>query len=107
MVGLVPIQIGEVNVEIYRFGTGTNPTSSISSNLQFVESSLTSEVYQLPSGDFEITWDISAKLDGWMEIILIGRPSSTVSMMEGAIHEFSIRVNNKPPVIKISGLIMQ
>ena len=38
-----------------------------------------------------------------MEILLIGCPASN-SAPDGASHEFSIRVNNQPPVIKISGI---
>ena len=67
------------------------------------EASITDEVYELPSGEFMINWDISAKLDGWMEIVLLGCPSRN-SSPGGAQHEFSIRVNNQPPVIKISGV---
>ena len=67
------------------------------------EASITDEVYELPSGEFMINWDISAKLDGWMEIVLLGCPSRN-SSLGGAQHEFSIRVNNQPPVIKISGV---
>ena len=96
--------IGEVNVELTgSLAQGLMQSSHIPQSSICSESSLTSEVYQFPSGDFEIIWDISGKLDGWLEITLIGCSSSS-SNTEGAIHEFSIRVNNEPPVIKISGI---
>lgn len=65
--------------------------------------SITDEVYEFPSGNFQLDWDISTKLDGWLELILIGCPSIN-SNLEGAIYEFSIRVNNQPPSIKVSGI---
>ena len=96
--------IGEVNVELTgSLAQGLMQSSHIPQSSICGESSLTSEVYQFPSGDFEIIWDISGKLDGWLEITLIGCSSSSLNT-EGAIHEFSIRVNNEPPVIKISGI---
>lgn len=95
---------GGVNLEISgSLAQGLIQSSHIPQSSVCNEASITDEVYELPSGDFEITWDISAKLDGWMEIILIGCPSIN-SAPTGASHEFSIRVNNQPPVIKISGI---
>tara|TARA_X000000368_G_scaffold375997_1_gene328772 strand:+ start:1802 stop:3286 length:1485 start_codon:yes stop_codon:yes gene_type:complete len=95
---------GEVNLEISGSLTqGLIQSSHIPRTSICTEASITSEVYQFSSGDFEINWDISAKLDGWLEIALIACPSSASNSV-GATHEFSICVNNEPPVIKILGI---
>ena len=95
---------GRVNLEISgSLAQGLIQSSHIPETLVCDEASITDEVYDLPSGNFELSWDISTKLDGWMEILLIGCPASN-SVPDGASHEFSIRVNNQPPVIKISGI---
>ncbi|MEK9908801.1 MAG: hypothetical protein VW498_00390 [Candidatus Thalassarchaeaceae archaeon] len=95
---------GGVNLEISgSLAQGLIQSSHIPESSVCNHASNVDEVYLLPTGEFEINWDISAKLDGWMDIILLGCPSSN-SSTDGAQHEFSIRVNNQPPVIKISGV---
>ncbi len=95
---------GGVNLEISgSLAQGLIQSSHIPESSVCNQASNVDEVYLLPTGEFEINWDISAKLDGWMEIILLGCPSSN-SSPDGSQHEFSIRVNNQPPVIKISGV---
>ena len=65
--------------------------------------SFTSDTEIFTNGEFEFEFDISSKLDGWLKIDLISC-SSSLSFLEGSIQEFSIRVNNEPPTIKISGI---
>lgn len=57
----------------------------------------------LSGGEFIFEWDISEKLDGWLEVQLMSC-SLDNAFLEGATISFSIRVNNAPPIIKVSGL---
>lgn len=54
-------------------------------------------------GQFEFEWDISEKLDGWLEVRLMSC-SLQNAFVEGASQVYSIRVNNEPPVIKVNGI---
>ncbi len=65
--------------------------------------SITADTETFTNGEFEFEFDISSKLDGWLKIDLISC-SSSLSFLEGSIYEFSFRVNNEPPSVKISGI---
>jgi len=95
---------GEVSIEIVgSLAQSLIQSSHVPQSTICSQPSITAEIHQFPAGDFKVVWDISEKLDGWFQVSLIGCPSS-ISNTEGAIHDFSIRVNNEPPVIKISGI---
>ncbi len=57
----------------------------------------------LSGGEFEFEWDISEKLDGWLEVRLMSC-SLDNAFLDGAANSFSIRVNNAPPIIKVNGI---
>ncbi len=57
----------------------------------------------LTGGQFEFEWDISEKLDGWLDVELMSC-SLDNAFLVGASHTFSIKVNNAPPIIKIDGI---
>jgi len=57
----------------------------------------------LAGGEFEFGWDISEKLDGWLDVELMSC-SLENAFDTGASITFSIRVNNAPPIIKLTGV---
>ena len=68
------------------------------------DQSTTSSELWYSGGNFELDWDISEKLDGWLEVRVLGCSLDQYFDDFGKSHKFSIRVNNQPPVIKISGI---
>ena len=51
-------------------------------------------------GNFELDWDISEKLDGWLEVRVLGCSLDQYFDDFGKSHKFSIRVNNQPILTK-------
>ena len=66
-------------------------------------SSTAQQVTIISGGDFEIEWDISSKLDGWLDVELMAC-SLKRAFADGASVHYSIRVNNAPPIIKLDGI---
>ena len=66
-------------------------------------SSTAQQVTIISGGDFEIEWDISSKLDGWLDVELMAC-SLERAFADGASVHYSIRVNNAPPIIKLDGI---
>ena len=66
-------------------------------------SSTAQQVTIISGGDFEIEWDISSKLDGWLDVELMAC-SLERAFADGASVHYSIRVNNAPPIIKLGGI---
>ena len=66
-------------------------------------SSTAQQVTVLSGGYFEIDWDISSKLDGWLNVELMAC-SLEQAFSDGAMIHYSIRVNNAPPIIKVDGI---
>ena len=82
---------------------GLITTSHIPEVFACAGSSTAQQVTIISGGDFEIEWDISSKLDGWLDVELMAC-SLERAFADGASVHYSIRVNNAPPIIKLDGI---
>ena len=82
---------------------GLITTSHIPEVFACAGSSTAQQVTIISGGDFEMEWDISSKLDGWLDVELMAC-SLERAFADGASVHYSIRVNNAPPIIKLDGI---